>query len=80
MTKEPKYKDLELLDLSGEPSGYSLRVFKLNKKSASCKIAKDGNFDPCTKPQPIKLEDNVIKFVNYFRAVSVEVLEKKYED
>lgn len=79
MIKEALYKDIQLKTLSGEDAGYTLRPFKKNKKSVSCKIAKNGNFDPCVKPQAYKIDKDRILFVNYFKSVPLDDLELKYE-
>jgi hypothetical protein len=79
LIKEPLYHDQELITLSGNPSGYTLRPYKINKKSVSCKIARDGNFDSAVRPKGYKINDGKILFVNYFKSVPLDSLEKIYE-
>jgi hypothetical protein len=78
LIKEPLYKDQELNDLSNNPSGYTIRVYKLNKKSVSCKIAKGGNFEHGTKMQNVKILNDKLYFRNYFKSFPVSDLEAKY--
>lgn len=73
--KYPKYKNFNLKSTTGKHTEYVMSVYAVNKKSISCKIAKNGNFDPCTKKLNVKIQDGKILFVFNFESVDIKDLE-----
>lgn len=75
MIKYPKYKNFPLKTTTGKPTEYVMSVYNVNKKSISCKIAKNGNFDGDNKKLNVKIQDGKILFVFNFESVDIKELE-----
>jgi len=75
LIKKPKYKNVELKTTTGQPSEYVMSVYNVNKKSISCRIAKNGNFEHSNKKLNVKIYNGKISFVYNFESVDVKSLE-----
>ena len=75
MIKQPKYKNFNLKTTTGNPSEYVMSVYAVNKKSISCRIAKNGNFHPCNRNLNVKIQDGKILFIFNFESVDIKDLE-----